>query len=66
MQLSVQVNAITQTVLLSTTTTELLRLDYPARYAGALLCPLPLKRRSWHHTAQQMRTSLLVRAAVAL
>ncbi|CAD5376845.1 hypothetical protein OF001_U180004 [Pseudomonas sp. OF001] len=41
--------------------------DYPARrQAGLLLCQSPLKRRSWHHTAQQIRTSLLASATAAL
>ena len=31
-----------------------------------MLCQLPLNRRSWHHTAQQIRTSLLARATAAL
>ena len=55
------------TVLLLTTTTRnhhfLLMLR---RQAGFVLCQLPLKRRSWHHTAQQIRTSLLARATAAL
>ncbi len=40
--------------------------DYPRRQAGFTLCQLPLKRRSWHHTAQQILTSLLASAAAAL
>lgn len=40
--------------------------DYHRRQAGFTLCQLPLKRRSWHHTAQQIRTSLLASATAAL
>src|SRR5690606_19603429 len=56
------------TVLLLTTTTRKpsLLTDYPRRQAGLTLCQSPLKRRSLHHTAQQIRTSLLASATAAL
>jgi hypothetical protein len=56
------------TVLLLTTTTRKpsLLLDDLRRQAGFSLCQLPLKRRSLHHTAQQILTSLLASARVAL
>lgn len=38
----------------------------PRRQAGFVLCQLPLNRRSWHHTAQQILTSLFASATAAL
>jgi hypothetical protein len=46
-------------LLLTTTTRKPSRLtDYLRRQAGFVLCQLPLKRRSWHHTAQHSNRSL--------
>jgi len=50
-------------ILFTTTTNEILFTDQPVFNVSA---KLPLKRRSWHQTAQQMRTSLLASATVAL
>jgi hypothetical protein len=53
--------------LLTTTAGKSPRLaDYPRRQAGLALCQSPLKRRSWHHTAQQILTILFARATAAL
>jgi hypothetical protein len=54
-------------VLLLTTTTRKpsLRTNYLRRQAGFTLCQSPLKRRSWHHTAQQIRTSSFAKATAA-
>ena len=54
-------------LLLTTTTRKPSRLtDYLRRQAGFVLCQLPLKRLSWHHTAQQILTNLLASATAAL
>ncbi len=45
---------------------HLVLLITPRRQAGLALCQSPLKRRSWHHTAQQILTSLFARATADL
>jgi len=54
------------TVSLLTTTTRHSPHYLPRRQAGFVLCQLPLNRRSWHHTAQQILTSLFASATAAL